>query len=96
MGEAVSSKVFLGMVGNALLRILTLAMFGVIHWLLDLGSFYLVPENLKEGRLWLPDIAFAAFALVYVFILWEMICIFAPWTKAKPSLVVAEVKSDES
>jgi hypothetical protein len=85
MGEAVSPKVFLGMVGNALLRILALAVFGVAHWLLDLGSVYLVPENLKEGRLWLQDIAFSGFALVYAFMLWEMICIFAPWTKAKSS-----------
>jgi hypothetical protein len=93
MAEEISAKEFLEAVGNALLRIIALALFGAIHWMLDKGSEFLVPENFKGAKPWLQDIAFAGFALVYGFILYDMVCIFAPWTKSKRSAVV-EVSSE--
>jgi hypothetical protein len=88
-----SPREFLLMSLNALLRLAALAAMGLAHFLLEKGSVYLVPENIPSAKLWLQDIAFAFFSLIYVYLLWDMVTVFIPRLRLRsyPGLEVASV-----
>jgi hypothetical protein len=75
---------FLKKVGDALLRIAALGVMGVAHYALEKWLIYVIPENIQGAKPWLQDISFAAFILIYAFLLWDMVKIFVPRLQAKP------------
>ena len=78
-----SPKAFLVKAGNAALRVIVLIAMGAIHILLEKGMMYLIPDNMPWARLWLQDIAFAFFVLIYVYLLWDVLKVFVPLLQAK-------------
>lgn len=78
-----SPQEFLRKFGNALLRLAVLAVMGLVHFSLGKGLTYLAPENVPSARLWLQDIAFVFFALIYVYLLWDMVKVFIPYLQSK-------------
>lgn len=101
MADEVPPLVFIKRVWNAILRIGAAILFGYIHLWMQRWFPYIVPENIKNGRLWLEDIAFVAFTLVLVFLLWDMVKIFAPSLNRKeypgvPNVVDAVEVKDEA
>lgn len=63
---------------NAMLRIGVMLVFGTIHFFLLRAMRHLIPQNMPSGRLLLEDISFVFFFLVYVYLLWDMVCVFIP------------------
>jgi len=68
---------------SALLRLVFLALFGAAHWALTRGVRFVVPSNITPAYLWLEDISFAFFALIYVYLMWDFAKVFIPWIPAR-------------
>ncbi len=81
-----SPRAFVSRVGDALLRTLALVIFGVVHWLLEKGIRFVVPSNLDRASILLEDVSFVFFALIYVYLLWDMLKVFIPWINVKLAL----------
>ena len=79
-----SPRAFLSRVLDALLRIGALLVVGFAHWVLEQGLKLIIPVNLGHAALMLmEDISFGFFALIYVYLLWDMLKIFIPWLQPK-------------
>jgi hypothetical protein len=65
-------------------HILALALFGAVHFLLNIGVRYLVPSNMRGAAVWLEDMFFVAFSLVYLYVVIDMVLVFMPLLRAKP------------
>jgi len=74
-------KAFWLRVGDGLQRIVALAIFGVVHYALNMLVRLIVPSNIKGAALLLEDVFFVMFALVYGYILWDMAAAFMPFLK---------------
>ena len=94
MSELESPKAFIQRCWDAMLRIVAIAIFGFLHWLMEMGIPYLLPENVKPMRLWLEDISFAVFSLVYVYLLWEILKLFIPWLNPRPVRTISEAEDE--
>jgi hypothetical protein len=79
-----SPRAFLSRVGNALLRIIALAVVGAAHWALEKGLTYVIPENFKSEATLIEDVSFLFFLLIYLYLLWDMLKVFIPWLQSKP------------
>jgi hypothetical protein len=105
MAEQESPAVFRGKVWNALQHLLAVAMFAVCHWLLDKLLTFTNPGYFKPALDFLKVVAFVAFSLIYLFILYEMVLLFCPaelkqflrrGLKKKSSAVAADVRGAEN
>jgi hypothetical protein len=94
MSDWDSPRAFLLRAGNALLRLVVVAILGIAHWLLEEGILYVLPGNLNPCRLWVQDVFFCVFMLVYVYLLWDMVKVFIPRLQAEiyPGQEVADEK----
>jgi hypothetical protein len=83
-GREDSPKEFSVRVGNGLLRVAALLIMGGAHYLLEKSLIYIIPENMPWAKAWLQDISFVFFALIYVYLLWDMLKVFIPQLQPKP------------
>jgi hypothetical protein len=88
MSDLVPPKEFALRCWDAILRIIAIAIFGSLHWLLDKGLTYLLPENFRPAKVWIEDLAFVVFSLVDVYLLWEILKLFIPWLNPRPAAPV--------
>jgi hypothetical protein len=65
-------------VRSALSRVVALLIFLLAHKLLNVALEWTVPRNFTNGVLWLEDIAYAAFAVIYAALVIEMVVVFIP------------------
>jgi predicted ABC-type exoprotein transport system permease subunit len=65
-------------VRSALSRVAALLIFLLAHKLLNVALEWTVPRNLANGVLWLEDIAYAAFSVIYAALVVEMVVVFIP------------------
>jgi hypothetical protein len=84
MSEQDSPKAFLRRAAEAFLRIVVMAIFGLAHWLLEKGIGLIIPENMKPTQLWIQDISFCAFIVIYGYLLWDMLAVFIPRLHQQP------------
>jgi len=78
MADWESPKAFLARLGNAALRVAAMVLFICLHALIARALPLIVPENFKPALIWMQDVAFPFFALVYVYLLWDMVKVFVP------------------
>lgn len=74
---------YLQMSVNALLRLAVLAVMGLVHFFLEKGLVFIIPGNMLQATLFLQDILFVFFLIVYVYLLLVMLEIFIPQFHAK-------------
>jgi hypothetical protein len=65
-------------VRSALFRVVALFIFLLVHKLLNVALEWTVPRNFANGVIWLEDIAYAAFAVIYAALVVEMVVVFIP------------------
>jgi hypothetical protein len=72
---------FLRRVGSGLLRLLALLLFIGAHWVVSRALVWSVPSNLGGGMVFVSDIVFGFFVLIYAYLGWEMLAVFVPWLR---------------
>jgi hypothetical protein len=65
-------------VRSALSRVVAFLIFLLVHKLLNVALEWTVPKNFTNGVIWLEDIAYAAFAVIYAALVVEMVVVFVP------------------
>jgi hypothetical protein len=74
---------FLVKCGAALLRIGALFVFGTAHFYILKAMRHLIPANMPWARLWMEDISYPFFAVIYVYLLFDMVKAFIPILQAR-------------
>jgi hypothetical protein len=77
-------SVFLAKVRDALLRAGALIVLDAAHWCIEKSLDYFNHFSYRPARTLLDAAGYGAFALVYVYLLWDMLKIFVPWLRPKP------------
>lgn len=49
-----------------------------LHWAFSHAFKLIVPPNLEKGLLWIDDILFVFFSMIYVYLCWDMLIAFIP------------------
>jgi len=75
---------FVKRVGDALLRIAAMVCFGIVHWAINKLIVFIVPYNMERADIWLEDISFIFFGIIYVYLLWDLLTVFIPRLKPRP------------
>jgi hypothetical protein len=65
-------------VRSALSRVVAFLIFLAVHKLLNAALEWTVPKNFTNGVIWLEDITYAAFAVIYGALVVEMVVVFIP------------------
>jgi hypothetical protein len=68
-------------VGSSLLRLLALLVFIGLHHVANRALASTTPSNLVGYTVFLEDIVFVFFALIYAYLGWEMLAVFIPWLR---------------
>ena len=76
--------VFIKQVGNALLRVAALIVLIGAHWALGFVFSHLNHISYKPASVLLEASSYIVFALIYVYLAWDVAKIFIPWLRPKP------------
>lgn len=82
---------FLTRARSALYRAITTLLFVGIHKLLILALKWTIPSNLGKSLLLLEDILFCAFMVVYLYLAYDMVAVFIPVIKRRPSVPMTQM-----
>lgn len=95
MGDETSKdRVFIRSVGSALLRLVALVLFLVVHYYLNKALVFFCPANLTGTVIFVESVIFVFFALIYVYLAWDMVTVFVPWLRRAEGAKVVEQEVD--
>jgi len=88
-----SPRQFLAIVANALVRVVALIILGLSHWGLGWLLRFLASYPVSAANEILTSISDIAFTMIYIYILWDMVCMFVPWLRPQER---SESKTDNA